>query len=245
MNILSRDQLAELQEFDGPTICNALEVFNVQPRNTGYMKPGMVPQIPLDKPMIGYAATAKVSSLIPGRPENGEMLMGYYESALAMADPTIAVIQDTDPEPGGSFWGEVQATLHKTMGVVGTISTSGVRDLNEVAALGFGFFSTELRISHSYIHVENYNCPVHLCGLTINPGDLLFGDQHGVVRIPHAVAPSLARMCREIAKAELPMLEPTRELLKTGRKPTIDQIRAWRKGMEEARRTAAKLIEEI
>ncbi|SBW10344.1 conserved hypothetical protein [uncultured delta proteobacterium] len=245
MNILSQSQLAELQQFDGPTVCNALEAFNCRPKNTGFMKPGMLPQIPLDKPMIGYAATAKVSSMSPGRPENAELLMGYYESVLNMADPTISVIQDTDPEPCGSFWGEVQATLHKTMGVVGTICTSGVRDIKEVAELGFGFFSNELRISHGYIHVENYNCPVNVCGLTVTPGDLLFADRHGVVCIPHAVAPSLARICREIANAELPMLEPTRALLKTGQKPTMDQIRAWRKGMEEARKKVTKLIEEI
>ena len=244
MEILTKIQLEELQQFDAPTVCNALEIFNIQPRNTGFMKPGMEMRIPLDKPMIGYAATAKVSSACPGRPENADMLFGYYESALAMADPTIAVIQDTDPEPFGAFWGEVQVTLHKTMGVVGTLTTSGVRDLKEVAALGFGYFSTELRVSHSYIHVENYNCPVTLCGLIVNPGDLLFADCHGVVRIPHAVAPKLARMCKGIMNAELPMLEPTRALLKTGKKPTIDDIRTWRKAMEAARKNAIKLIEE-
>lgn len=245
MNVLTRSQLEELQQFDGPTICNALEVFNIQPRNIGFMKPGMAPQILLTKPMIGYAATAKVSSMSPGRPETADLLFGYYESVLNMADPVISVIQDTDPEPCGSFWGEVQATLHKSMGAVGTICTSGVRDLKEVAPLGFGFFSNELRISHGYIHIENYNCPVNVFGMTIDPGDLLFADCHGVVRIPHAVASSLAKICIEIAKAELPMLEPARQLLQTGQKPTIEQIRSWRKGMEDARKKVAKLIEEI
>lgn len=245
VNVLSHNQLAELQQFDGPTICNALEVFNSQPRNSGFMKPGMVPQISLNKPMIGYAATAKVSSMSPGDAKNAELLMGYYESVLTMSGPIISIIQDTDPEPCGSFWGEVQATLHKTMGVVGTICSSGVRDIKEVAGLDFGFFSNELRISHGYIHIENFNCIVNVFGLTVNPGDLLFADVHGVVRIPHAIAPSLARICQEIANAELPMLKPTRELLKTGQKPTLDQIRAWRKDMEEARKKVVTLIEEI
>ena len=234
--ILSKEQIEELQQFDAPTVNNALETFDPKFHTEGFMKPGMVPRTRLGKPMIGYAATAKVSAMHPAKPEDADKVFKYYESVRGMADPTIAVIQDTDPEPVGSFWGEVQATLHKSLGGVGTLTDGGVRDLKEVEELGFNFFSTALLVSNAYIHVEDWDCPVDVRGLTVRPGDLLFCDVHGVVRIPHEVAPKLAAACRKIAAAELPMLEPCRAAIKAGRKPAIEELRAWRNEMEKKRK---------
>lgn len=233
---LTKEQIEELQQFDAPTVNNALETFDVKFRVEGFMKPGMFPRTKLGKPMIGYAATAKVSAMHPGTPENTETLYKYYASVRETTDPTIAVIQDIDPSPVGSFWGEVQATTHLALGAVGTVTGGGVRDLKEVEELGFGFFSTHLLVSHAFIHVESCGCPVDVCGLTVNPGDLLFCDVHGVVKIPHEVAPRLAAACRKIAAAELPMLEPCRAAIKEGRKPTVEELRTWRTAMERKRK---------
>ncbi|MFA6507316.1 MAG: RraA family protein [Treponemataceae bacterium] len=234
--VLTKEQLEELRQFDSPTVNNALETFDPKYRIEGFMKPGMTPRTKLVKPMIGYAATAKVSAMHPGKPENADFVFKYYETVREMPDPTIAVIQDIDPSPIGSFWGEVQATTHMALGAVGTLTDGGVRDLKEVEELGFSFFSTALLVSHAFIHVENYDCPVDVCGLAVYPGDLLFCDVHGVVRIPHEVAPKLAAACRKIAAAELPVLEPCRAAIKAGRKPTIDELRTWRKEMEKKRK---------
>jgi len=236
--VLTIEQLEELRQFDAPTVNNALETFDPKYRIEGFMRPGMVPRTELVKPMIGYAATAKVSAMHPGKPENADIIFKYYAAVRGTADPTIAVIQDIDPSPVGSFWGEVQATTHKALGAVGTLTDGGVRDLKEVEELGFTFFSTTLLVSHAFIHVENYDCPVDVCGLAVFPGDLLFCDVHGVVKIPHEIAPRLAEACRKIAAAELPMLEPCRAAIKSGHKPTDDELRQWRKAMEQKRKEA-------
>ena len=34
---LSKDTLAKLARFDTPTICNVIELFDIRPRNRGYM----------------------------------------------------------------------------------------------------------------------------------------------------------------------------------------------------------------
>ena len=235
---LSPQQIAELQQFDAPTVNNALETFGTKYRIEGFMKPGMSPRTPLAKPMIGYAATAKVSAARPATPEQAELLYKYYGSVREMSEPTIAVIRDIDPEPLGSFWGEVQATTHMSLGAVGTVTQGGVRDLKEVGELGFAFFSTVLLVSHAFVHVEDFDCPVEVCGMTVNPGDLLFCDVHGVVKIPHEVASKLAAACRKIADAELPMLEPCRAAIAAGRKPTVEELRTWRKAMEQKRKEA-------
>ena len=235
MNILSKKQLEELCQFDGPTVCNAMEIFDVMPRTAGFTLPGMKRRTPDGKPVIGYAATAKVSAMHPSK-DASEKLMGYYSTVREMAEPTIAVIQDTDAQPIGSFWGEVQATVHKSLGAVATITDGGVRDINEVSDLEFHMFSTEVLISHGYIHVEDFNCTVDICGLPINPGDLIFVDFYGVVVIPPEIAPKLAEACRKAAAAEMPMLEPCRKAIAEGTKPTMVEIAAWRKAMDDKRK---------
>jgi len=76
---------------------------------------------------------------------------------------------------------------------------------------------------------------VDVCGLTVNPGDLLHADQHGVVCIPAEIAPKLAQACRKVADAELVMLEPCRKAIAEGTKPTVDQMREWRTAMVHKR----------
>lgn len=234
MEHLSKAQLEELAQFDSPTICNAIERFKIRPQTSGHMAPGMTLRTGNSKSMVGYAMTAKVSGYFPD-PMASDMLMGYYEAIREMTDPTIAVIQDIDPIPMASFWGEVQATTHMALGAVGTITDGGVRDLKEVSELGFYLFSTVINVAHGYTHIEKYNCPVSILGLTVKPGDLLHADCHGVTNIPIEIAADLAQACREVTKAELYMLEPCRAAIKEGRKPTMDNIREWRKTMVESR----------
>ena len=234
MELLNREQLAELRKYDTPTVCNALECFKYKKNIEGTMRPGMFLRTRDKTPVVGYAATAKVSANYPDA-DGHAMLMGYYEHVREMGDPTIAVVQDTDKVPQASFWGEVQAVVHQSLGCVGTLMQGGVRDVDEAGRLGFYFYSTEINVSHGYIHVEKYNCPVNILGLTIHPGDLLHFDQHGAAVVPHEVAPRLAEACRAMIEAEYPMLEPCKKAIAEGRKPTMEEISQWRSAMAEAR----------
>jgi len=240
MERLTGNQLEMLREFDTPTICNAIEAFNIRSRIAGFGRIGMRQRMAYEKPMIGYASTAKVSAMYPPTPEQAEMTMGYYQSVLDIDGPSIAVIQDIDPMPIGSFWGEVQATTHKAMGSVGTLTQGGVRDIPPVEELGYYFMSTEILVSHGYIHIEDYACPVEICGLIIHPGDLIHADIHGFTVIPHSIAPRLYDACVDISNAELPMLEPCRRAIERAVRPTADELRTWRKAMADARTSAER-----
>lgn len=240
--MLTQAQLDEIKQFDAPTICNALECFGLRPKTAGFMLPGMKPRTLVKERMIGYAATARVSAAHPGDEGAPDRLMGYYAHLRETAKPSVAVIEDIDPQSVGSFWGEVQATVHCALGAVGTLTKGGVRDLAEVEGLGFHFFSTDMLVSHANIHVVESGVPVYILGLRVCPGDLVFADHHGVVSIPHEAAGRLAVACRGIADAELPMLTPCREAIRKGEMPTIDQLRAWRQEMGKARGEVSKLL---
>lgn len=234
---LTAAQLEQLREFDSPTICNALEAFGPKFRFNCYGKPGMVQRAGnTAKPMIGYAVTAKVSSMAPATPAQAQFQMDLYANTRAEADPSIICIQDTDIDPIGSYWGEVQATTHKSLGAVGTLVQGGVRDIPAADDLDFYFMSTEVLVSHAFIHVEVVDCPVVICGMTINPGDLIHSDIHGFAVIPEDVAPRLYDACVGIAAAEMPVLEPCRKALADGVRPSIADLKSWRDGMAAARK---------
>ena len=232
---LTKEQLAELQSFDTPTVWNALEGFKLRPNTQGFTWPGMLLRTPLDKPMIGYAATAKVSGMNAPTAEEKEMMFAFFEDVRARNAPVVAVVEDIDSRPIGSFWGEVQATTFLALGAVGTLTHGGVRDLNEVEPLGFHFFSTDIMVARAESHLVAHNCPVKICGLTVNPGDLIHADCHGAVVIPAEAAPQLADACRRVSQAELFVLEPCRKAIQNGEKPAIAQLREWRGEMAKRR----------
>jgi regulator of RNase E activity RraA len=233
--VLTEKQLEELREFDTPTVWNALEGFKLRPNTAGFTYPGLVPRTAIDKPMVGYAATAKVSGTEPPTPEQKEMLFAFFEDVRNMDVPVIAVIEDIDPRPIGSFWGEVQATTFKALGAAGTLTQGGVRDLNEVETLGFVFFSTGVMVARAESHLVDRNCPVQICGMTVHPGDLIHADRHGALTIPAEAAPLLADACRRVSKAELFVLGPCRKAIGEKKKPAIEQLRQWRGEMAKNR----------
>lgn len=226
MSNLTKHQLEELRKFDSPTISNAIETFNVRPRTEGFMGPEIKCILQYKKPTIGYVATAIISSVKPPNSCQKEMLYDSYANVKKTPSPTFLVIQDIDPIPIGSFWGEVQTTIHSALDCVGTITNGGVRDLDEVSRLGFGYFASCILVSHAYVHIVDYNCPVKVGGLTINPGDLLHADKHGVVLIPEEISLRLAEACKKVQLSEKPIIKGCREKISNGIE--IDEIRKLR-----------------
>jgi regulator of RNase E activity RraA len=239
--MLTAPQIEALKQFDTPTVSNAIEFFGVRPRTEGFMRPSIRKIFANDKRVVGYAVTAQFSARKPPTEEQKSLGAAYYARIRAAAKPTLTVLQDLDPEPTGSFWGEVQATVHRSLGCVGVVTNGGVRDLDEVKDLDFEYFASCLLVSHAYVHLEAVECPVEVGGLTIRPGDLLHADKHGVAVIPPEAAPLLAEACRAAQHAELPVLENCRKHFAAGDADPV-RLEEWRSEMNSRR---AKALEEF
>ena len=68
--MISQQTLAKLRKFDTPSICNLIEVFDVRPRNQGYMDKRIVAAFPEMPPMVGFAATATFRASLS--PQSGD-----------------------------------------------------------------------------------------------------------------------------------------------------------------------------
>lgn len=234
--MLDKSQLEELTQFDSPTVCNAIEFFDLQPRTSGFMNPSVKKIFSNDKRTVGYAVTAKISAMHPPTEEQKKLSELYYGKLHAAPKPSITVIQDVDPTPIGSFWGEVQGTIHRSLGCAGVVTSGGVRDLDEVRDIGFEYYASCVLVSHAYIHLVEVDVPVSVGGMTVNPGELVFADKHGVVVIPKVVEPYLAQACQAAADAELPVLSNCRKYFDS--LVDVNDLIRWRGEMVKLRAQA-------
>jgi 4-hydroxy-4-methyl-2-oxoglutarate aldolase len=196
----------ELRQFSTPSISNAIETFSIRPRSQGYMDASIGCMFPgLHSRMVGYAVTATIRAAEPGERVPAESL---WRHVLTVPAPRVVVVQDLDDPAGrGSFWGEVNANAHRALGCIGTVTNGSVRDLDELEALEFHAFAGSVGVSHAYVRTVGVGEPVIVGGVTVTPGDLLHGDRHGVVSIPHAIADELAERTRQLEDAEREMIE--------------------------------------
>lgn len=198
---LTQEELEALRQITTPTVANAIETFQVRPRSEGFMDSTIRCIFPELGAMVGYAVTAKIAAR-----ERAEAPLAPWEMWDTMANvpkPWVVVIEDLDyPNPIGSYWGEVNGSIYQGLGCVGTVTNGGVRDLGEVRATGFHFFASCVLVSHAYVHLVEVGTPVSVGGLTVRPGDLLHGDQHGVISIPLEIARELPQAAAEIERRE-------------------------------------------
>jgi len=230
MSPLDPKVLDELRRISSPTIANAIETFNVKPRSAGFVSSDIVCRFPRLGPMVGYAVTALIRAEPAPLDGHRAAEFAWWEHVAQSVGPRVVVMHDVDePRGQGAYWGEVQANIHKALGCPGVVTDGTVRDLPEAEALGFQFFSAHVSVSHAYVHMVDFGLPVKVGGLWIRPGELLHGDQHGVVVIPPEIA---ARIPEAAAKLEA----RERAMIAVCQKPgvTLDEIKAARKAMQQA-----------
>ena len=136
---------------------------------------------------------------------NAITLPGDPSKVIKVAEtpgPRVVVMQDNDPQPIGSFWGEVQGNIHKALGCVGLVTNGGVRDMDEVRDMNFQFYAKSILVSHAYVHLVAIDVPVSVGGMVVNPGDLIHADKHGAQVIPHDLAAEIPAAVDKIAANE-------------------------------------------
>jgi regulator of RNase E activity RraA len=191
--------LEALRRYDTPTLANAIEEFDVRPRDEGFANTEVRCMFPELGVMVGYAATATIRARGAGQGDQAA-LWSHVRSCPA---PRVVVVQDLDDPPAhGALWGEVNASVFQALGCTGAVTDGSVRDLDEVRGIGFHFFARGAGVSHAYVRVESVGKPVRVGGLVVAPGDLIHADQHGVLLVPHEIAAELPAAADRVIERE-------------------------------------------
>jgi regulator of RNase E activity RraA len=200
--------LSRLTQFDTPTICNTIELFEIRPRNQGYMDGRIRACFPEMPPIAGYAATATMRCDAPRR--SGDVYSSLDEQVARFAElpgPPIVVFQDLDDPPVAATFGEIMCSTYKAFGAAGLITSGAARDLDQVRRIGFPAFSNGAICSHGYSHIVDLHRAVRVGGATVQPGDLLHADANGVTTIPLEIASEIADTAAAYVAAESIVLD--------------------------------------
>lgn len=206
--------LALLRRVDTPTVCNAIEMIEGKRGFDRFTRGTVLCSDPAGGAIVGYARTAKIAAIAPPT-EAPEVIkqrrMDYYRHMASGPRPAIAVIEDLDGENAiGAFWGEINTTVHKGLGLSGALTNGVMRDLGDLPE-GFPVVAGSVGPSHGFVHVREIGTEASVFGLAIADGELVHADRHGALVIPSAYVTDLGAAIEKLLEVEQLVLGPARE----------------------------------
>lgn len=126
-------------------------------------------------------------------------------AAVALARPGDVLVADVGHALEAGHWGEIITVAAQARGIVGLVINGGVRDVAAVTRRGFPVFAASVSMKATVKESPGFiNHPI-ICGdVLVRPGDLVLGDDDGVVvvaaeRLSEVYGASVAREEREAA----------------------------------------------
>ena len=205
---LKGDTIKRLREVSTATLCTQL--FKRGLRNV-YIQGIKRLTTPSGGNLVGPAFTVRN---IPAR-EDIDQLSAFdnpehpQRKAIESVPPGHVLVLDTRGEKRVASGGQILTTRLKVRGAAGLVSDGPVRDSGEIAKMDFAVFcaggSAPLNLIHH--HAIDLNVPIGCGGVAVYPGDVIVGDEEGVVVIPAHLADEVAADAAEQEKLEIFLLE--------------------------------------
>jgi RraA family protein len=129
--------------------------------------------------LLGGAFTVKVPP--------GDNLMVH--KALDMARRGDVIVVDAGAVVTQAIIGEIMSTHAAKRGIAGLVIDGAIRDSAAISAVNFPVYARAVTHRGPYKHGPGeINVPVAIGGAVVHPGDIVFGDEDGIVCIPQDVA---------------------------------------------------------
>lgn len=144
-------------------------------------------------PLAGAAFTVRT------RP--GDNLM--IHKALLLAEPGDVIVVDAGGDLTNALVGELMLSYAMKRGVAGVVINGAVRDLRWIAANTFPVFAAGVTHRGPYKDGPGeINVPISLAGMVIEPGDLVIGDDDGLLCVPFAHTEEIYRQAKAKRESE-------------------------------------------
>lgn len=135
--------------------------------------------------MVGNALTVKV------RP--GDNLMVH--KAIDIAQPRDVIVVDAGGELTQAIIGELMMRHAQKRGVTGFVINGAIRDLGTIGVDTYPVFAAG--VTHRGPYKEGpgeINVAIAIDGMVVHPGDIVVGDEDGVIAVPLAQAETLLEL---------------------------------------------------
>lgn len=122
--------------------------------------------------------------------------------------PGQVVVIDNAGRDQCTVWGDIMAKTALQMGIAGTVIDGVCRDIPAVREYGYPIFSKGyyMRTGKDRVYVDAVNVPVMLSEIRVCPGDIILGDDSGVIVVPQSRAEEVAAIAEEIDRKEQEIL---------------------------------------
>lgn len=127
--------------------------------------------------------------------------LGEIEAHNLAEAGDVLVIQGIE---GISSMGALSASIGRRQGELGAIVDGAVRDIDHQRAIGYPVWSRGASPVTGKWRIETtaINVPVEICGIAVNPGDLVVADEVGVCFVPYARAAEVLAVVRTLVRYE-------------------------------------------
>jgi 4-hydroxy-4-methyl-2-oxoglutarate aldolase len=154
--------------------------------------------------VVGRALTVRnvaASAPVPDKVKAGVSGLGEIEAHNLAEAGDVLVVQGVDQV---SNLGGMSATIGHRQGEIGAVVDGGARDVDHSRAIGLPLWSKSVSPITGKWRVETVavNKPVSICGIAVNPGDLVLADETGVCFIPRDRAGEVLARAQRNAAAE-------------------------------------------
>ena len=169
---------------------------------TGLMRPYMRPIYPAAR-VAGSAVTVSC--------QPGDNLM--IHAAMDVVKPGDVLVVTTTAESTDGMFGDLLGTSCQTHGVRGLIIDAGIRDVSELTEMVFPVWAKAISAQGTVKATPgSVNIDVVCAGTIVHPGDVIVGDEDGVVVVPREQAETVAKLGEQRRAKE----EKSRARLKAG-----------------------------
>ena len=162
------------------------------------------PRFPEKGRMCGLAYTMRGSN-VTGIPSDAEEVrdtvdVEYYYGIR----PGYVLTYGTECFDRGTVIGDVISTYATAKGAVGVVCDGCIRDLERIRPLNFMPFckgAAPVDGNGRGLWIE-YNCTVQVGGVWVEPFDIIFGDEDGVVVIPKHLVAQVYELAKALGEKE-------------------------------------------
>lgn len=203
---ISPDVLERLKQV--PTATLATQLFKLGFRNT-YLA-GVTPASPGLR-MAGEAATVR---FVPAREDVSSfdaVATNDYPQRKAIDEilPGQVLVFDCRGISSAAAAGEILMHRIKARGAAGCVTDGAMRDYSTIQQMGFPVYSRGMAApAHVHRHfAADMNVPIGCAEVLVMPGDIMVGDDEGVVCVPRQVAEKVAQSGLELEALEAFVLE--------------------------------------
>lgn len=182
----------------------------------GYLTQFLPPKIqPLDPAMvtIGRAMTVLEADVFDEKPVGGQnpLLVKSFGLMLEALDDLRKneVYICAGASPNYALWGELMSARAMQCGAVGAVVDGYSRDTRGILALNFPTFSYGRYAQDQAPRgkVIDFRVPIRVGGVSVRPGDIIFGDMDGVCVVPKEIEEEIFVRAIEKARGERTVLK--------------------------------------